>query len=66
MKSSMTKAFRTHLDRLPQEVQKQASKAYELWRLDIYHPSLQFKQVSQRQPIYAVRIIIKLSSVRFN
>ena len=56
MKSSMTKTFRKKLIQLPEEVQEQANKAYELWRLDIYHPSLQFKQVSQRQPIYSVRI----------
>lgn len=56
MKSSITKAFRKHLSQLPQEVREQASKAYNLWRSDIYHPSLQFKQVTKRQPIYSVRI----------
>lgn len=56
MKSSVTKAFRKNLSQLPQEVQEQATKAYALWRSDIYHPSLQFKKVTQRQPIYSVRI----------
>jgi mRNA-degrading endonuclease HigB of HigAB toxin-antitoxin module len=37
-------------------VQQQASKAYTLWKTDPYHPSLQFKRVSQKQPIYSVRI----------
>jgi mRNA-degrading endonuclease HigB of HigAB toxin-antitoxin module len=37
-------------------VQQQASNAYTLWKTDPYHPSLQFKRVSQKQPIYSVRI----------
>jgi hypothetical protein len=37
-------------------VQEQAVKAYKLWREDSYHNSLQFKRVSQRQPIYSGRI----------
>lgn len=56
MKSSVTKAFRKQLNALPKSVQDQAVKAYELWCLDPYHNSLQFKRVSQRQPIYLARI----------
>jgi mRNA-degrading endonuclease RelE of RelBE toxin-antitoxin system len=56
MKSSVTKAFRKQLTQLPESVQEQATKAYALWRLDPYHNSLQFKRVSQRQPIYSARI----------
>ena len=56
MKSSVTKAFRKRLDRLPVTVQEQANKAYELWREDPYHNSLQFKRVSQRQPVYSARV----------
>lgn len=56
MKSSVTKAFRKQLSQLPKSVQEQATKAYALWRSDPYHNSLQFKQVSQRQPIYSARI----------
>jgi hypothetical protein len=41
---------------MPDAVQRQTSRAYALWRSDPYHNSLQFKQVSQRQPIYSVRI----------
>lgn len=58
MKSSVTKTFRKQLDRLPAAVQEQAEKAYELWREDPYHNSLQFKRVSQRQPIYSARVSI--------
>ncbi|MGB3203560.1 MAG: hypothetical protein WBB28_01090 [Crinalium sp.] len=56
MKSSVTKAFRKKLDNLPASVQEQAAKAYALWRSDPYHNSLQFKQVSPRQPIYSARV----------
>jgi mRNA-degrading endonuclease RelE of RelBE toxin-antitoxin system len=56
MKSSVTKTFRKQFSDLPASVQEQAAKAYTLWQADAYHPSLQFKQVSQRQPIYSARI----------
>jgi mRNA-degrading endonuclease RelE of RelBE toxin-antitoxin system len=56
MKSSVTKTFRKGLSDLPASVQEQAAKAYALWKEDPYHPSLQFKRVSQKQPIYSVRI----------
>lgn len=56
MKSSVTKTFRKQLEELPTSVQEQAEKAYQLWREDPYHNSLQFKQVSQRQPIYSARV----------
>jgi mRNA-degrading endonuclease RelE of RelBE toxin-antitoxin system len=58
MKSSVTKAFRKRFDELPASVREQAEKAYMLWRKDPYHPSLQFKRVSQRQPIYSARVSI--------
>ena len=51
MKSSVTKAFRKKLNRLPTSVQEQAAKAYQLWCSVPYHNSLQFKRVSQRQLI---------------
>ncbi len=56
MKSSVTKTFRKQLRQLPASVQEQAAKAYALWREDPYHNSLQFKRVSQRQPIYSARV----------
>lgn len=56
MKSSVTKAFRKKLDGLPILVQEQAAKAYELWQSNPYHSSLQFKRISQRQPIYSAHV----------
>jgi hypothetical protein len=54
--SGVTKRFRGHYERLPTDVKKQARAAYRLWREHPYHPSLQFKRVSPRQPIYSVRV----------
>ena len=65
MKSSVTKTFRKQLGDLPQSVQEQASKAYALWQADPYHPSLQFKRVSQRQPIYSARISLNYRVLGF-
>jgi hypothetical protein len=56
MTSSVTQEFRQRLARLPAAIQEQAARAYALWRSDPYHNSLQFKRVSQRQPIYSVRV----------
>jgi mRNA-degrading endonuclease RelE of RelBE toxin-antitoxin system len=58
MRSSVTKTFRKRLSELPVSVQEQAGKAYALWQKDPYHPSLQFKRISQRQPIYSARVSI--------
>jgi mRNA-degrading endonuclease RelE of RelBE toxin-antitoxin system len=56
VKSSVTKTFRKRLNDLPESVREQATKAYALWKEDPYHSSLQFKRVSQRQPIYSARV----------
>jgi hypothetical protein len=56
VKSSVTKAFRERLDRLPATAQEHAARAYALWSSDPYHPSLQFKRVSFVQPVYSVRV----------
>lgn len=56
MNSVVTAGFRDRLDRLPDAVRHQATRAYALWRVDPYHPSLQFKRLSQRQPIYSARV----------
>lgn len=56
MKSSVTKDFRKLLNQLPATVQGQAARAYALWQLDPYHPSLQFKRVGPAQQVYSVRV----------
>jgi hypothetical protein len=54
--SVITAGFRALLGQLPDSVRQQASRTYALWRVDPHHPSLQFKRVSQRQPIYSARV----------
>jgi hypothetical protein len=44
------------LNDLLASVQDLAAKAYALWQEDPYYPSLQFKRVSQKQPIYSARV----------
>lgn len=56
MNSVITLGFLEQLGQLPEPTRQQASRAYTLWRVDQHHPSLQFKRVSQRQPIYSVRV----------
>jgi mRNA-degrading endonuclease RelE of RelBE toxin-antitoxin system len=56
VKSHRTKQFREMLQSLPKEVQRQARAAYRQFERDPYHPSLQFKRVSNRQPLYSARI----------
>ena len=64
MKSSVTKSFRKRLGNFPASVQEQANKAYAIWQESPYHPSLQFKQVSQKQPIYSARVSRSCTNVR--
>jgi hypothetical protein len=54
--SVISAGFLALLGQLPESVRQQASRAYGLWRSDPHHPSLQFKRVSQRQPIYSARV----------
>ncbi len=56
MKSVTTERFRKALERLPDSVQTQARKAYELWQDDPSHPSLEFKRLRTKEPIYSVRV----------
>jgi hypothetical protein len=43
---------------LPKDIQKGAFKAYKIWRKDLHHPGLQFKQVHETRPIFSVRIAL--------
>lgn len=56
MNSVITAGFLDRLRLLPDSVREQASRAYALWRADPHHPSLQFKRVSRRQPIFSARV----------
>jgi hypothetical protein len=56
MNSKATHAFWRLFDDLPAEVQEHARQAYRLWAADPSHPSIHFKRVSRKRPIYSARI----------
>lgn len=58
MKSRATPRFWSAYRALPGAVQDQARKAYDLFRDNPAHPSLQFKKVADRGPVYAVRVTL--------
>ena len=56
MQSHTTEAFRTLLAAAPAAIQSKAQNAYRLWAANPAHPSLRYKKVHAKLPIYAVRI----------
>jgi hypothetical protein len=56
MKSAARLEFWACFDRLPERVQAAAREAFALWQRDPRHPSLHFKKLHAREPIYSVRI----------
>ena len=56
MKSTTTSQFWKLYYALPERVQRQADRAYELWRGGPHAHSLYFKRVGKQDPIYSVRI----------
>ena len=56
MISKRTKQFHKLFAWLPLQVQQDAIEAYKIFRANPYHPSLHFKRIDPRDPIYSVRI----------
>ena len=56
MNSRTTREFRRALAKLPENVRRQAARAYKLFRDDPNHPGLHFKRVHPTLPIYSARI----------
>ena len=56
MKSVTTERFRKAYAHLPEYVQEQTKKSYKLWKKNLNHPGLQFKQVHDTEPVYSVRV----------
>jgi hypothetical protein len=52
----VTERFWKAFEKLPQHIQRQARRSYQLWKQDPYHPSRHFKQVHSRKPIFSTRI----------
>jgi hypothetical protein len=61
--SQLTEDFVACFRRLPREIQELARKNYRLWRENPAHPSLQFKRVNKKEPIYSVRVRIGYRAV---
>lgn len=58
MRSFAQASFWVSYRRLPEHVRRQARASYEFFISDPHHPSLDFKRVSQRRPVYSVRVSI--------
>lgn len=56
MKSRTTIKFRKAFATLPETAQNQARQAYRQFKQNPTHPSLRFKQVHSKLPIYSARI----------
>ncbi len=56
MKSQATPKFWKFYMRLSRNVQQQARKAYQMWKVNPYHPSLRFKRVDDKESIYSARV----------
>lgn len=52
----LTKQFRALFAALPKEVQEHARAAYRLFIGDASHPSLRFKKVHPKKPIWSARV----------
>jgi hypothetical protein len=48
---------------LPPEIRDLARKAYRLFRESPGHPSLHFKKVHDREPVYSVRVTLGYRAV---
>lgn len=56
-RSKRTRKFRALYDALPPQIQCQARAAYELFKRNPRHPSLQFKAIDPSDPsVYSVRV----------
>ena len=56
MNSHTTARFRPAFALLPVAVQRQARAAYRLFQQNPRHPSLRFRQVHPKLPIYSARV----------
>jgi hypothetical protein len=61
--SSTTEAFRRQFAAAPPAVQSRIRTAYRLWAENPDHPSLRFKKVHDKLPIYSVRVDLNWRAV---
>jgi len=63
MNSRTTRRFRELFAALPAQAQRQAREAYRLFRQNVAHPGLHFKQVHPDPPTYSARVGIGYRAV---
>jgi hypothetical protein len=61
--SRLTDGFLARFAELPDAVKAQARKAYRLWRENHSHPSLCFKRVHTREPMFSIRVSLNWRAV---
>jgi hypothetical protein len=61
--SVTTVRFRKAYSGLPEHIQKNAVKAFRVWKKDIHHPSIQYKQIHKTKPIFSVRITLSYRAI---
>jgi hypothetical protein len=54
MTSKATRGFWDALERLPRQIQDQATEKFRLWQRDAFHPSLHFKELAPG--LWSVRV----------
>jgi len=54
--SELTDDFLSCFRLLPARIQQQARKNYKLWKSNPRHPSVEFKLVGKKSPVYSVRV----------
>ncbi|MEX2530790.1 MAG: hypothetical protein WD960_08455 [Gemmatimonadota bacterium] len=63
MRSRTTRSFRKAFSGLPPEAQEQARRAFQLFSEDPHHPSLRFRRVHAREPIYSARVSLQVRAL---
>jgi mRNA-degrading endonuclease RelE of RelBE toxin-antitoxin system len=56
LKSKTTERFRKCFARLPEKVQSQTKRSFQLWQDDPRHPSINFKKIHNAKPIFSARV----------
>jgi hypothetical protein len=56
LNSRVTEDFLACFAALPAEIKSQARKTFRLWQQNPSHPSLHFKRIHSREPIYSARV----------
>jgi hypothetical protein len=63
LRSRATPRFWAAYRSLPAEIQAHAQRTYRLFQRNPAHPSLHFKKVHTREPVYSVRVTLGYRAV---